>query len=153
MISTPQELANYVDEKIIRDTALYISKEEIFSEPEEVKFKSTKSFAVSTRKKSLKLSFSILQHMENRFISNITKGMETLFSLMKKISMKIIAGLNIIIFLSRTECLVETMLRRTRWISDRIGKTFFTKKIRSARVLVVLKTILNYCTLMNIKPR
>ena len=98
MISTPQELTNYVDEKIIRDTALYISKEEIFSEPEEVKFKSTKSFAVSTRKKSLKLSFSILQHMENRFISNITKGMETLFSLMKKISMKIIAGLNIIIF-------------------------------------------------------
>ena len=31
MISTPQELANYVDEKIIRDTTLYIYRKKKYS--------------------------------------------------------------------------------------------------------------------------
>ena len=56
-------------------------------------------------------------------------------------------------FEARTNCLVETMLRRTRWISDRTSDKTFSEKITTSRVCVALKTILSYCTLINIKLR
>ena len=56
-----------------------------------------------------------------------------------------------IIFRTRTDGSVETMLRWMMWISERAsGKTFLLKKIRISRVCVALKTIWSYCTLINI---
>ena len=47
-----------------------------------------------------------------------------------------------IFFRIRTDCPVETMLRRTRLISDRTSdKALFLKKIKTTRACVALKTI------------
>ena len=62
------------------------------------------------------------------------------------------ASLNIYIFFQAwTDCLVEIILRRTRWISDRtLDKK---KKISTSRVCVALKPTWNCCTLTNVKFR
>ena len=53
-----------------------------------------------------------------------------------------LTGLNI----AHTDCPVETMQRRTMWVSDWTpDKTFFWKKIKKSRVCVALKTICSYC--------
>ena len=52
------------------------------------------------------------------------------------------------------DCLVEIMLRRTRWISDRTSdQKLFLEEIRASVVCVALKTIWRYFTLMNVKLR
>ena len=64
-----------------------------------------------------------------------------------------ISGLNITFFKVRTNCPEETMLHRTRWISDSTWDNFFLKESRTSRVCVALKTTWSYCTLTNIKVR
>ena len=64
-----------------------------------------------------------------------------------------ISGLNITFFKVQTNCPEETMLHRTRWISDSTSDNFFLKESRTSRVCVALKTTWSYCTLTNIKER
>ena len=64
------------------------------------------------------------------------------------------ASLNIYIFQAQTDCLVEMILRRTRWISDRTpDKKKTWKKISTSRVCVALKTTWSCCTFINAKFR
>ena len=59
---------------------------------------------------------------------------------------------SLLLLKTRTNCSVETMLRRTRWISDGTFDKMFFEKMRIWRAWVALKTIWSYCTLINIKP-
>ena len=50
------------------------------------------------------------------------------------------SSLNIIFFKARTDCLVETMLRRTSWVSNQTSdSTCFLIEVRTSRVCVALK--------------
>ena len=52
-----------------------------------------------------------------------------------------------------TDCSVETMLPRTKQMSNRTSDKTFQKKILTSRVCVSHKTIWSYSTLINIKLR
>ena len=56
-------------------------------------------------------------------------------------------------FKARTDCPVETMLPRTRRVSDRGLDNNSLKEIRTSRVCLALQTIWSYFTLINIKLR
>ena len=60
---------------------------------------------------------------------------------------------SLILFKARTDCPVETILHRTRRISNGHQTKLFLKRIRISRVCVVLKIIWSYCSLINIKLR
>ena len=62
-------------------------------------------------------------------------------------------ALNVIFFSAQTGCPVETMLRRTRWLSDQTSDNIFLKKLKTSRVCVARKTVWSYYFLINIKLR
>ena len=70
-----------------------------------------------------------------------------------KITLGNISSLNLIFFTARKNCPVETMLRRTRRISDQIGRQaiFFFKKSGHQEFLWLLNQF--RATLINIKLR